>query len=150
MKNWGTAENFLINAGKQLPEEYQYKIDDVLLKANGYAGIIADVVLLILAFGVIIIAYKNGKKSKEETKQALQEYKGQVQNLLKNVDVIQKLVNQAEQAQVDTMEAIKKQSIAMQAIIPADFNQQANEALQENITALTEAEKAVQEDVSEQ
>lgn len=125
IENWGSVENFLLNASDNLPEEYRYKATELLTTVNAYIGVGADAVLL-LCIGIYIICRvkKNKKISADLT-------------TLKACD------NQIETAQLAIIESQKAQSAALQLLLPGERFAGAVAALVESDKALDKAAEEV-------
>ena len=118
IENWGSVENFLLNASDNLPEEYKYKATELLTTVNAWIGVGADAILL-FCVGIYIVyrAQKNKKTAADLT-------------TLKACD------NQIETAQLALINSQKAQSAALQALLPGT-------KFEETIATLKESDKAL-------
>lgn len=126
IENWGSVENFLLNASENLPEEYRYKATELLTTINAYIGVGADAVLLICVGAYIIYRAKKNKKIAADLK------------TLKAGD------NQIETAQLALIQNQRAQSAALQKLLPGEKFESEVAALIESDKVLDDAAKEVQ------
>lgn len=125
IENWGSVENFLLNASKNLPEEYKYKSTEILTTINAWVGVGADAILL-FCMGIYIVS--RAKKNKKITADL---------STLKACD------NQIETAQLAILNSQKAQSAALRALLPGAKYEDAVAALKESDAALDSAAEEV-------
>lgn len=118
VENWGSVENFLLNASENLPEKYRYKATELLTTINAYIGVGADAVLLLCVSVYIIYRAKKNKKINADL------------STLKAQD------NQIEVAQLAIIKSQKAQSAAFQKLLPG-------EKFEKEVSELTESDKAL-------
>ncbi len=125
IENWGSVENFLLNASDNLPDEYKYKATELLTTVNAWVGVGADAILL---FCVGIYILYRAKKNKKITADLA---------TLKACD------NQIEEAQLAIMKSQKAQAAALCELLPGTKYESTIATLKESDKALDAAAEEV-------
>lgn len=125
IENWGSVENFLLNASDNLPEEYRYKATELITTVNAYIGVVADIILLLCGLGFLIYIIKKHRKIK------------------KDLATLKACDNQIEVAQLAIIKSQKAQSVALKALMPGEKFADAVAELAESAIELDSASEEV-------
>lgn len=66
IEQWGSIEKYLLSASENLPDEYKYKAQELIINAGGYVPIIAYGILIIVAIAITIYQWCKNKKLKDD------------------------------------------------------------------------------------
>lgn len=146
IENYGSLEEWVVKAGNNvLPEEYQYKLTELMNNVKNYIGVIADGLLLVIGV-VVIIVYAVKKKSADEAQAKISET---VEGINETVASVIKAINQIEGAESALIANQAAQSSALRALMPnAKFTAQTDE-LAASETELKAAAEEVKKDVND-
>ncbi|MGN0807991.1 MAG: hypothetical protein ACI4MN_06065 [Candidatus Coproplasma sp.] len=128
IEQWGSIEKYLLSASENLPDEYKYKAQELIVNAGGYVPIIAYCLLILGAIAFTIYQWRKNKK------------------VARDLDSVKAGQNQELEGELAIMDGLKALFTVLKELTPGERFSSSRASLESAETKINKASEVIKKD----